>query len=269
MVARHRATARCLFQKTFSRPEVIIPFLRHHLPPAQAQQLDYDSLVLKPGSFVGQALSQTHSDLLFHARLLGGENLFLYIVLEHQSTPDLWMPLRLLRSAVEIWNGESRDNQTTHLTPVVPFVVSQGPQRWQTSTEFADLFSPDILAQTDLLSCLPKFKHQLLDLAVCNPNDEEQELVLRFVLELMKQVRLRDAIDFILHFRELCLDLVQHEESRHLWRSSLFYALCTEGETLDIEAVRVKMEEIETATLKGKTMSIAQVLFAEGKKEGR
>lgn len=77
----------------------------------------------------------------------------------------------------------------SHLPPVLPFVFHQGPETWNISAAFEDLFElPDELA-ADLLPFLPKFHHALLDLSRSDPDTEEDDTRLRVVLQLMKLAR--------------------------------------------------------------------------------
>jgi predicted transposase YdaD len=59
------------------------------LAPAEIVALiDWPSLAVMPGSFVKTNLQKLHSDLLFSVRI-GSRETMLYLLFEHQSTPDL------------------------------------------------------------------------------------------------------------------------------------------------------------------------------------
>ncbi|MGL5018070.1 MAG: Rpn family recombination-promoting nuclease/putative transposase, partial [Luteolibacter sp.] len=75
------------FKAVFSQPEHATAFFKSHLPPVLTTKIDWPSLVVLPGSFVKTSLQQVHSDLLFSVRVSGRETL-LYLLFEHQSTPD-------------------------------------------------------------------------------------------------------------------------------------------------------------------------------------
>src|SRR5262249_40003178 len=82
----------------------------------------------------------------------GGEVLVCVLV-EHQSSADPVMPLRLLLGAVLFWEQQWRQWEQGHdyavplrLTPVLPVVLVTGPQPWNTNRTLADLFAgPDEL----------------------------------------------------------------------------------------------------------------------------
>ena len=57
--------------------------------------LDFATLAVYPGSFVDEELQHTHSDLLYAVRTRTGEGGLVYVLFEHQSSPDATMPFRL------------------------------------------------------------------------------------------------------------------------------------------------------------------------------
>jgi hypothetical protein len=53
---------------------------------------------------------------------------------------------------------------------VLPFVFHQGPESWNISTTFEDLFPLHDELAADLLPFLPKFRYALLDLTRFDPD---------------------------------------------------------------------------------------------------
>ncbi len=249
------------FKEVFSQPEYAAAFFRQHLPPDLAAGIAWDSLVLMPSSFVKQDLQQIHSDLLFSAKIQGREAL-LYLLFEHQSTPDPLMSLRLLGYLLEIFQRH-RQEHGLPLPPVIPFVLHQGPEVWFVSPHFEDLFDlPPGLEQT-LLPYLPKFRHALLDLSRFDPAAEEADAQMRVILQLLKLAREQRMIEF---FSWLAADLVMDAMSPDLLRRTLLYALHAQSD-LDVEEIAHTLQR--NPELKERTMSIAQKLIAKGKAEGK
>ena len=60
-----------LFKATFSQVEHAAGELRTILPPELVSRLDFTTLTLCPGSFVDEAFSWRHTDLLFTAMFAG------------------------------------------------------------------------------------------------------------------------------------------------------------------------------------------------------
>jgi predicted transposase/invertase (TIGR01784 family) len=248
------------FKSVFSEPGQAVAFFRRHLPPAIAAHIDWQTLEVLPGSFVKTSLQQVHSDLLFSV-IIGGRKCLLYLLFEHQSTPDPAMPLRLLAYMLEILLQHQQDKGLP-LPPVLPFVFHQGPDAWNVSTAFEDLFSLPEEAAADLLPFLPKFRHALLDLSRFDPAAEEDDERLRMVLQLMKLARQRDLLRF---FRWLAGSLVEQVPDSLLARM-LLYALHADSD-LDVEEIYRSLAV--NPQLEHRTMSVADKLKAEGRMEGR
>ena len=82
------------------------------------------------------------------------------------------------------------------LPPVLTFVFHQGPDAWNVSTAFEDLFELPEEASAALLPFLPKFHHALLDLTRFDPTTGEDDARLRAVLQLMKLARRKELLRF-------------------------------------------------------------------------
>ena len=93
-----------LFKASFSDPVNAAAFLRWEVPPALSGKIAWEQLRVEPGSFVDSHYRHTESDLLFSAKLAGSDSL-LYLLFEHQTTPDPALALRLLRYVVRIWEA--------------------------------------------------------------------------------------------------------------------------------------------------------------------
>ena len=75
-----------LFKAVFQQPENAAAELQHVLPAEQATAVDWPTLKLEPGSYVDEALSDRHSDLLFSATTkTSGERVLVYLLFEHRA----------------------------------------------------------------------------------------------------------------------------------------------------------------------------------------
>jgi len=248
------------FKAVFSQPEHATAFFRSHLPPAISAKIDWRSLAVLPGSFVKTSLQQVHSDLLFTVRIGECETL-LYLLFEHQSSPAPAMPLRLLGYVTEIL----LQHHKTHglpLPPVLPFVIHQGPENWNLSTAFEDLFTmPDDFAG-DLLPFLPKFHHALLDLTRFDPDTSEDDTRLRVVLQLMKLARQKE----LLRFFQWLAGFSAGDLPDDLLGLMLLYALHADS---DLDAKKIYHSLSNNPELEKNVMSVAEKLKDEGRVEGR
>lgn len=247
------------FKEIFSQPEHATAFFQSYLPPAIAAWVDWPTLKALPASFVKANLKQVHADLLFAAQLRGRETLF-YLLFEHQSTVDSVMPLRMLGYVTEILLHRQKSH-CLPLPPVLPFVFHQGPDRWNISTAFEDLFElPDDLA-TELLPFLPKFHHALLDLTRYDPAHDENQSHLQLILQLMKLTRERQVLRYFQWLAQSTGTTIPESLLRRL----LLYALHADS---DLDTEKIYHTLASNPELRKTTMSLAEKLIAQGRTVG-
>src|SRR5690242_4599323 len=128
-----------LVRAILSHPEHAAGELQYLLPPELSARIDWRTLELVPGRFVDEALQHSESDLLFRVQLDGQET-FLYLLFEHQSTLDPLMPYRQLRYTVRFWQTWLQDHPAaTRLPVVIPMLLCHAPSGWTVPTRFEDL----------------------------------------------------------------------------------------------------------------------------------
>ena len=240
-----------------SNPVMAMAIFKEHFPPSVTSLMDWSSIRLEPGSFVKQSLHQAHSDLLFSVEMESSP-CYLYMLFEHQTTVDEMMPFRLLNYIIEIMRSHV-ENHGLPLPPVLPMVFHQGPDRWNVSRCFEDMFDLAPAHAEALLPFLPKFSHALLDLSQFDPQKEGADRNLKAVLWLAKCAR-----ENLLTERLLGL-ILQALEDRELRRKGLLYGLHAKT-TLDVETIARTIENNEP--LKEELMSTAAALIAKGRAEG-
>ena len=159
-----------LFKRVFGAPADAASFLQARLPRRLSRSLHWPTLKRLPASFVTPDLRGAASDLLFEIRYAepgaAQAPLWLYLLFEHQSTPDHWLRLRLLGYCCRIWDRDRQHHKDAgHLRPILPLVFYQGPTGWRHSPQFADLFP----AATRDWPWLPRFEHLLFDQTQVSP----------------------------------------------------------------------------------------------------
>ena len=150
-----------LVRLVFSDPVEAASFLQANLPERLTKELEWQSLSLVKGTFIDDEFQDTASDLLFLVKSKSvGQDLFLYVLFEHQSRPEKWMRFRLLKYMCRIWDESFKKSpKQDFLIPVMPLVFYQGKNKWSYSTKFRDLFR----AKQRRADFIPDFGHILID----------------------------------------------------------------------------------------------------------
>jgi hypothetical protein len=148
-----------VFRRIFAVPANAASQLRAVLPSGIAARL-----APVPGSFVDEALKWRHSDVLFTAPL-DGQDAFIYVLVEHQSSDDPLMAFRVLRYITRIWDQYEREHPKARRLPaVIPLVVYQGPGRWASPLQLLDVIDVGPDGKQEMQPYLPRFEFLLDDL---------------------------------------------------------------------------------------------------------
>jgi hypothetical protein len=182
-----------LFKETFGVPEHARGELTAVLPPALVERLDWATLRAEPASFVSMGDEHRHADVLLSVGVRGGGEVLVYVLLEHQSTADHWMVLRLLRYVVRIWEHWLREHpEARRLPAVVPVVVSHDPQGWRAPVSVEEVLDVDGATLEALRPHLPLFRMVLDDLTGASDDAlraRAASALARVVLGLLKHAR--------------------------------------------------------------------------------
>ena len=256
-----------LFKRVFGAPADAASFLQARRPARLSRALRWPTLKQLPASFVAPDLRGTASDLLFEIGYAepgaAQAPLWLYLLFEHQSTPDYWLRLRLLAYCCRIWEHDRRDHQDAdYLRPILPLVFYQGPTGWQHSPQFADLFP----AATRDWPWLPRFEHVLFDQTQVSPAQAAGSVRARLLQLTMMHAFSRAVREARARMRPL-LDDLEREGSAGQDDMEMFMHYIAETGPEDTPEA---MGDILSRTAAGgELMTSGERLRQEGRVEGR
>ncbi|MEY3211617.1 MAG: hypothetical protein RIT28_2098 [Pseudomonadota bacterium] len=153
-----------LFKSIFSDPVEVVGLLRDLLPGEVIALLNLDELVALPAESIDEALSSTSSDLRFRVPWRDGGYVELVLIVEHQSTADRTMPLRVLRYTLRVWEATLAASRSARLPVVLTLVIHHGQRPWSAPTRLSELYDapPSVIAA--LGDHLPELRLFLEDL---------------------------------------------------------------------------------------------------------
>lgn len=177
-----------LFKTFLKYPETARDFIEIHLPSRLRTLCDLTTLELKPASFIEENLRAYYSDVLWSMKTSEGDG-YIYVVIEHQSSPDTHMAFRLMRYAIAAMQSHLDAGHDTLLL-VVPMLFYHGIDTpYPFSLCWLDEFDNPALAHQLYLSAFP-----LVDITVV-PDDDIMQHRRVALLELMqKHIRRRDLM---------------------------------------------------------------------------
>ena len=130
------------YKRLFSHPEMVADLLRGFVREDWVRDLDFSTLERVSGGYVTPKLRSRESDVVWRVRWKGGDWLYVYLLMEFQSTVDPFMALRMMVYLGLLYQDLLQQRQLTRsgkLPPVLPLVLYNGPGPWGAVRELAEL----------------------------------------------------------------------------------------------------------------------------------
>jgi len=227
--------------------------------------MDFGSLAIYPGEYVDKALRASSSDLVFKLSF-SSEEAYLYLLFEHQSSPEPMMAYRLLKYMVRLWESIAKgEKNQKQLPPILPLVLYQGKSPWTASTEFIDLIEKK---PGSFLPHVPNFRYLLVDLFRDSSDGIVEDVYGQIALHLMKAVAEGTLLETIYRDVPLIRELLKKENGLELLET-LFRYMHQADDSIKLEDIQRAIDQTEIDTTGGKLMgTIAEKLEAQGHEKG-
>jgi hypothetical protein len=251
--------------------------------PELAEQLDFSRAERVNRTFVPANLRKKESDLIyrvpFRADAEGGQEVWVYVLVEHQSEPDPLMGLRLYLYMGHLWDLERRQwtrrrlpRERRRLHPIIPIIFYTGEQRWEVPIDLASLM--DLPAVCERF--VPRWETLMLPL-----HETPAETLTRFATAIGWALRVWQAEKLPLAEIERVLaeamagleGLTEEQAGQWLQVAQFFVQLITyrreERELTDLIATQVHQSKFRERTeVMNLGMTIYERAVAEGEAKG-
>jgi hypothetical protein len=151
------------YKRLFSEPRMVQDLLTGFIPGDWVRKLDFSTLEPVKSDPISDQLDRRVDDAIWKVRLKDNSCLYICILLEFQSTPERFMPLRILTYLSLLYEDVVRSGQLLpgkKLPPVLPIVLYNGKTRWTLSARMHDLIEH---ISDDLTRYVPNFEFLLID----------------------------------------------------------------------------------------------------------
>ena len=162
-MATHDPSYKLLFSHRKMVSDLLCGFVREEW----AERLDLNTLERVREVGISQNLRQRVDDVIWRLRIIEDGRarwLYVYILLEFQSTVDRIMAARLLTYIGLLYEDLHRSKEIgpdDPLPPVLPIVLYNGAEPWTAKTDLADLIDPSLPPQ--LRHWQPQLRYLLLE----------------------------------------------------------------------------------------------------------
>jgi predicted transposase/invertase (TIGR01784 family) len=137
----------------FSHPLFVRRLLESFVKERFVHKLDFSTLEKVDKSFIGEDFKARESDLIWKINYRTSP-IYIYLLLEFQSTVDKSMPLRFLRYLIELYQSLHVDTESGNYPAVFPILIYNGDRPWT-----APLRSQDLIEDTIPAEYIPNFQY--------------------------------------------------------------------------------------------------------------
>jgi predicted transposase/invertase (TIGR01784 family) len=132
------------YKKLFSHPELVKALILGFFDPEIAKYFNLETLKKERGNYVADDLRDREDDIIWSVKFKN-QKLYIFLLLEFQSSPDSWMAVRIVEYVSLLCKDviTSQELKRGDLLPaVLPIVLYNGSKEWNAKLEFSDLFAP-------------------------------------------------------------------------------------------------------------------------------
>jgi predicted transposase YdaD len=150
------------YKLLFSHAAMVEDLLRGFVREDWVAELDFATLERAGNGYVSDDLRERIDDIVWRLRFRG-EWLYVYLLIEFQSSVDAFMAVRLLAYVGLLYQDLLRAGQLTaagKLPPVLPVVLYNGRPRWDAAVDIAELIEA---APGGLERYRPSLRYLLID----------------------------------------------------------------------------------------------------------
>jgi predicted transposase/invertase (TIGR01784 family) len=132
------------YKYLFSHPAMVRDLITGFIPDEWLHGLDYDTLEQLPSEYISDDFRRRSDDLIWRVKV-GGQWVYLYFLIEFQSSVDRYMALRVMVYLGLLYQDLIRQGDVLvdgRLPPVLPIVLYNGDARWTAPVDIAELIPP-------------------------------------------------------------------------------------------------------------------------------
>jgi hypothetical protein len=256
---RRRSDSR--YAELYSHPAFVRRLLESFVQEDFVRNLDFSGMEPYRTKFVTEDFARRESDVIWKVRFME-KDLFLFLLIEFQSTVDRRMPLRLLRYIAEFYESYRERTRGERYPAVFPVVLYNGSKPWTAETEVAGLIEPSLPGDY-----IPHLRYYLVEERAFAP---QTLLGLRNLAALLFLAETLSPEELVLRF-DAFFDILKHEEPEAVAAFSRWindYLAQLSGETRLGRPANFGAEEGQ-AMLEENLRAWKKRLLDQGRAEGR
>jgi predicted transposase/invertase (TIGR01784 family) len=145
-MAERRKDYDSAYKYLFSNKRIFHQFLTQFIDEGFTRKIKLEDIEQVDRSFVSDEFLQRESDIIYKVKLEGRE-VYIYVLLEFQSTVDKSIPVRMLLYILQLYDQLIRNSRRGKLPAVFPILLYNGSEKWTVGRDLARLIEQSIPAK--------------------------------------------------------------------------------------------------------------------------
>lgn len=161
------------YKQFFSHPQMVQELLESFVKEDWVKRFDFSTLKRCFSSYITDKTREQSDDIVWKVKF-GDQDLYLYLLLEFQSSTDDFMAVRIMSYVALLYQDiikAEKKKKGDLLPPVLPIVLYNGLAEWEAKTNIYNLIQAP---PAGLDKFVPKLEYLLIDEARANPKELEE-----------------------------------------------------------------------------------------------
>lgn len=142
-MAKRRNDYDSAYKYLFSNKRIFHQFLTQFIDESFTRTIRLEDIEQVDRSFVSDEFLKRESDIIYRVKLEGRE-VYIYVLLEFQSTVDKSIPVRMLLYILQLYDQLYRNSRKGKLPAVFPILLYNGSEKWTVGRDLAKLIEQSI-----------------------------------------------------------------------------------------------------------------------------
>jgi len=237
-----------IFKELFEDRTVFYDFLKAFLPKEITKQIKETDLKREQTELIGKDFSIKRSDILYKIEKRNGQDIYIYLLLEHQSKVDQLMAFRMLAYKVRIWEQYVKSHKKESkqkgfkLPVIIGMVFYDGKAKWTSPMDVKE----KITKIKNMEEYLIKANYELINLSSIK---EETIINMKNALGIIlltdkPNVRIKNAEELLkIINKDIISKLPEEEQEKFNKHRNAFIELF--GKRTDYEEIEERFEELK------------------------
>lgn len=244
------------YKYIFSNKTIFCQLIKSFVDEDFVKEIDESHIDLMDKSFVSDEFLQRESDIIYRVKL-GKKDIYIYILLEFQSTVDKTIPVRMLLYLIQFYDLLFRNSQKGKLPAVFPILIYNGQDNWTVPVNIKDLIDRRIPDKY-----IPSFEYyNIIEKNI--PDDVLLKIhniasAIIYLEKIKDEKKLKQAIDN-------AITLIEKENIIDIRMFAIWFKRIFKQKVNPVEINKINN------LMEAKTMliSVADQILEKGKKEGK